>query len=245
MKEEATKYLKVLELEPGADFQTVKNSYKLLSMAWHPDRFSSEKHKTKAEDKQKKINSAYHWLKNNQEVLSHLNEKTSNRNTKQKSRTSTKAKKQTRRRTSNRKYKSSYNSRVNFDDHLLIFEDKKYDINLIERAILSVESKKYLRFLGYLFYSLSFLFLFLTIASMFGETINTGLTGLILFFIFMIVALVLILIKDVVKINLILKNKSIVTAISYKVFPTTSEAEKKYKIVRSLVDEINDVIGNK
>ncbi len=49
MHERALKYLQVLELEAGANIRDVKNSFKLLTMAWHPDRFGNEKHKVSAE----------------------------------------------------------------------------------------------------------------------------------------------------------------------------------------------------
>lgn len=240
MKEEAIKHLNVLELEPGADFKSVRNSYKLLSMAWHPDRFPSEKHKAKAEHKQKRINSAYHWLKHNQEILPKLNEKPPSRNFKQKPESDTKAKKQSPRTTYNRRYKPF--SRVKADDHLLIIDDKKYDFLLIKRAILVTKSKKYIRAVGYFLYLIGWVFLILTIASIFGETINTGLTGLMIFFISMITSPILFFFKDIVKINLLFKNNTQKTVISYKVHPNTIEAEKKYKIARSLVNEINNLI---
>lgn len=246
MKEEAIKYLKVLELEPGADFQSVKNSYKLLSMAWHPDRFSSEKHKTIAEDKQKKINAAYQWLKKNQEILFHLNSTSPNKNTKQKSHSNFnyKAKKQSTRKAYNRSSKSSYNSRVKTDDHYLIFEDKKYDINLIHKAILNIQSRKYIRMIGYILFSAGWILIFSTFVAFYYESDDLGFTFLLIgFFTFIISPFFLF--RDIINIDLILNNKAINTAISYKVFPGSDESVKKLKIAKNLVNEINNVIGNK
>ena len=245
MKEEAIKHLEVLDLKPGAGFKDVKNSYKLLSMAWHPDRFSNEKHKTKAEVKQKQINSAYHWLKNNKEALTQLTENSAKQDSKQKVDSNTKSKKQSSRTTYHRKNKFSYNGCVKNDGKFLKFEDKKYDINLIERAFLNISSKKYIRGVGYILFLLGWIFVIATIVAFFNESDDTGLIFILLFFLSFIAAPFFVLFKDIVKIDIILKNKAIDTAISYKIFPNTSDAEKKYKIAKNLVNEINDAIASK
>lgn len=245
MKEETIRQLNVLELEPGADFQSVKKSYKLLSMAWHPDRFSSEKHKAKAESKQKKINSAYHWIKNNQEILLILNENSTNKTSQQKSQQKTKARKQSNQTSYKRENRSYYNSRVKFDDLFLIFEDQKYEFDLIEKAFLSINSRKYIRGIGYTLFTIGWIFFMATFLAFYREWDDAGFTFILLFFLSFIFAPFFGLIKDIVKINLILKNKSIVTGFSYKVIPNTNEAQKKYKIARRLVNEINNVIKSK
>ncbi len=54
----------VLELEPGATFAEVKRAWKLLATVWHPDRFNNNpKLRDQAEEKLKRINSAYDLLR--------------------------------------------------------------------------------------------------------------------------------------------------------------------------------------
>jgi curved DNA-binding protein CbpA len=52
----------ILELEPGASQQQVKQAYRKLVMLWHPDRFP-DMERQEAEEKIKKINEAYNLLK--------------------------------------------------------------------------------------------------------------------------------------------------------------------------------------
>jgi len=55
----------VLGLEPGADMETIKKSYRQLSMKYHPDKVShlGDEFKTVAEEKMKEINAAYDFFK--------------------------------------------------------------------------------------------------------------------------------------------------------------------------------------
>lgn len=52
--------LAVLDLEPGADFTTIKNRYRDLAKKHHPDRTGGDKD---AEERLKRINQAYNTLK--------------------------------------------------------------------------------------------------------------------------------------------------------------------------------------
>ncbi|MBD2067488.1 GUN4 domain-containing protein [Leptolyngbya sp. FACHB-671] len=55
---------RILEIEPGASKDDVKQAYKDLAKVWHPDRFSNDlRLQQKAEEKLKQINSAYEFLK--------------------------------------------------------------------------------------------------------------------------------------------------------------------------------------
>lgn len=57
-------YFRVLEIEPGASKDDIKQAYKDLAKVWHPDRFSDDlRLQQKAEEKLKQINAAYHFLK--------------------------------------------------------------------------------------------------------------------------------------------------------------------------------------
>jgi DnaJ like chaperone protein len=58
-------YYAVLGLEPGADMDTIKKSYRQLSMKYHPDKVAhlGAEFKSVAEDKMKEINSAYDYFK--------------------------------------------------------------------------------------------------------------------------------------------------------------------------------------
>ncbi len=58
-------YYAVLGLEPGADFETIKKSYRQLSMKYHPDKVShlGDEFKQVAEEKMKEINAAYDFFK--------------------------------------------------------------------------------------------------------------------------------------------------------------------------------------
>jgi GUN4-like/DnaJ domain len=54
----------VLEIEPGSSQDKIREAYKDLVKVWHPDRFSEEPRlQQKAEEKLKKINAAYEFLK--------------------------------------------------------------------------------------------------------------------------------------------------------------------------------------
>ncbi len=58
-------YYAVLGLEPGADIEAIKKSYRQLSMKYHPDKVShlGEEFQQIAEEKMKEINSAYDFFK--------------------------------------------------------------------------------------------------------------------------------------------------------------------------------------
>lgn len=62
---EAAKYYAVLGLKPGADKDTIKKSYRKLSMKYHPDkvRHLGEEFRVVAEEKMKEINAAYDYFK--------------------------------------------------------------------------------------------------------------------------------------------------------------------------------------
>jgi curved DNA-binding protein CbpA len=64
---EAQTHYQVLELEAGASQDDVRQAYRDLAKVWHPDRFSDNpKLQQKAEEKLKKINAAYGFLKSYQ-----------------------------------------------------------------------------------------------------------------------------------------------------------------------------------
>ncbi|MEI6290457.1 MAG: SUMF1/EgtB/PvdO family nonheme iron enzyme [Chloroflexota bacterium] len=56
-------YYQVLEVSPNAAPAQIKEQYRLLVQAWHPDKFASESSRTRAEEKLKLINEAYAVLK--------------------------------------------------------------------------------------------------------------------------------------------------------------------------------------
>lgn len=58
-------YYRVLELEPGASRDQVKQAYRDLAYVWHPDRYPEDRPllRQKAEEKLKQINSAYEFLR--------------------------------------------------------------------------------------------------------------------------------------------------------------------------------------
>ena len=64
-RENDVHFYAVLGLEPGADMETIKKSYRQLSMKYHPDKVShlGEEFKTVAEEKMKEINAAYDFFK--------------------------------------------------------------------------------------------------------------------------------------------------------------------------------------
>lgn len=58
------RYYKILELEPGALPEQVKQAYRDLVNVWHPDRFAHDSRlQQKAEEKLKEINEAYERLR--------------------------------------------------------------------------------------------------------------------------------------------------------------------------------------
>ncbi|UCC39695.1 MAG: J domain-containing protein [Candidatus Aminicenantes bacterium] len=57
------RYYQILELEPGASPEEVKQAYRDLAKVWHPDRFSHDPSlQKKAQEKLKEINEAYEKL---------------------------------------------------------------------------------------------------------------------------------------------------------------------------------------
>lgn len=60
-------YYAILELPPSASQDMIREQYRFLIQAWHPDRFFNPKQKAKAEEKTKLINEAYSVLINPQE----------------------------------------------------------------------------------------------------------------------------------------------------------------------------------
>jgi len=55
-------YYQVLEIEPTATPEQIKSQYRLLALAWHPDKFPSEALKGKAQEHLVEINQAYNIL---------------------------------------------------------------------------------------------------------------------------------------------------------------------------------------
>jgi DnaJ domain len=57
-------WYEILELEPGASFEEVKQAYRDLARIWHPDRFGGDPRlRQRAEARQKEINEAFRQLK--------------------------------------------------------------------------------------------------------------------------------------------------------------------------------------
>lgn len=57
-------YYQILEIEPGASPAEIREAYLDLAIVWHPDRFSDNPRlQKKAEEKIKRINAAYAFLK--------------------------------------------------------------------------------------------------------------------------------------------------------------------------------------
>lgn len=56
-------YYQILEVELDASEDQIREQYLFLIQAWHPDKFSNARQKTKAEEKTKDINAAYQILR--------------------------------------------------------------------------------------------------------------------------------------------------------------------------------------
>jgi len=56
-------YYQILEVEPDAPPDQIREQYLFLIQAWHPDKFPNPAQKTKAEEKTKDINAAYEILR--------------------------------------------------------------------------------------------------------------------------------------------------------------------------------------
>jgi curved DNA-binding protein CbpA len=57
-------HYQILEVEPDAPQDKIREQYLFLIQAWHPDKFPNPAQKTKAEEKTKDINAAYEILRN-------------------------------------------------------------------------------------------------------------------------------------------------------------------------------------
>jgi curved DNA-binding protein CbpA len=57
-------YYQILDVEPDASAEKIKEQYLFMVQAWHPDKFSKADQKTRAEEKTKQINAAYQVLGN-------------------------------------------------------------------------------------------------------------------------------------------------------------------------------------
>jgi curved DNA-binding protein len=57
-------HYQILELEIDASPETIKEQYRFLVQAWHPDKFPNSAQKLRAEEKLKDINAAYEVLRN-------------------------------------------------------------------------------------------------------------------------------------------------------------------------------------
>lgn len=65
-------HYQVLEIEPGASPAEIKQAYRDLTLVWHPDRFfDNPRLRQKAEEKLKRINAAYEFLKSYQPQPTH------------------------------------------------------------------------------------------------------------------------------------------------------------------------------
>lgn len=67
--DQEARYYQALGLEPGADFEQVKSSYRNLSKQYHPDKVNhlGKEFSKVAEEKMKEINEAYQYLKKRHE----------------------------------------------------------------------------------------------------------------------------------------------------------------------------------
>lgn len=52
----------ILDVSPGASLEAIKERFRFLAQAYHPDKFASPKHKRQAEERFKRINEAYRIL---------------------------------------------------------------------------------------------------------------------------------------------------------------------------------------
>jgi curved DNA-binding protein CbpA len=57
-------YYAILEVQPNASIEAIKDQYLLMVQAWHPDKFHSSASKAKATEKMKQLNEAYETLGN-------------------------------------------------------------------------------------------------------------------------------------------------------------------------------------
>jgi len=55
-------YYKILDVHPKASQAEIKERYRFLANAYHPDKFATSEHKNRAEEQFKKINQAYQVL---------------------------------------------------------------------------------------------------------------------------------------------------------------------------------------
>lgn len=56
-------YYEIFGLAPNASPEQIKERYRFLAQAYHPDKFASEHHRQRAEEQFKEINEAYETLK--------------------------------------------------------------------------------------------------------------------------------------------------------------------------------------
>lgn len=248
MHDKALKYLQVLELKAGANIKDVKNSFKLLTMAWHPDRFGNEKHKVSAGEKQKKIIEAYKWLIENKEILQELSQETAKENfnkskRKQASSNTNKPKNKYHKKPSNRSSKSQYN--------YINIGNKKYNVNNINEVKAKEYSNYHFRMVALVILGLAIVLPFIGIFLLLTVPSDVGII-LILIFPFLLFVSVMLALKDKIVVELVYKNGNTEILTTHKIFSdkpsiayTRKEKEKGMRLkkeVYSNIDTINSQI---
>lgn len=73
--DEVRQKLAILDLQPGASWQQVKDRYRFLAKVWHPDRFGSDlRARSRAEKQFQAVNEAYQWLVQHRSTVESLAE---------------------------------------------------------------------------------------------------------------------------------------------------------------------------
>jgi uncharacterized protein YgiM (DUF1202 family) len=73
--DEVRRKLAILDMQPGASWQQVKDRYRFLAKVWHPDRFGSDlRARSRAEKQFQAVNEAYQWLLQHRSTVESLAE---------------------------------------------------------------------------------------------------------------------------------------------------------------------------
>jgi curved DNA-binding protein CbpA len=124
-------YYQILEVATDASQDIIKEQYRFLVQAWHPDKFPNPAQKLRAEEKLKEINAAYEILRNPAKRSEYDNSRSRY--------THSKYEQEYRERTNQHQSEDEQRNKEEATHHA----ERKSEIENIERLIIDLKSRNY------------------------------------------------------------------------------------------------------